>query len=124
MTPLGWFLVSYYGLAVLWGAHSAAATPPAGGDLVFQIALALCLGIWAVADAHERGSPIPRSQRIWFLLLARLVVPGYVIVTRGWQGLGWVVLHLIGWIVVATLAMNFTGFLNLGDAWWKTIGFE
>jgi hypothetical protein len=53
------------------------------------------------------------------LLLSWLVVPGYVVVTRGWKGLGWVVFHVIAWIVITTLAMHVTGYLYFGDVWWR-----
>ena len=122
--PLAWFCVAFYGLAILWGARSAVASERSASDFVFQVVLAMCLGIWAVTDARQREKPIPRSQQFWFLILAWLVVPGYVIVTRGWKGLGWIALNALSWFAIATLAMHITGFIYYGDAWWPVLGFE
>jgi hypothetical protein len=119
--PAVWFCVSYYALALWSGARSAVVSERSAGDFIFQVVLALCLGIWATADARLRQKPIPRSQQLWFFVLAGVVVPGYVIVTRGWKGLGWVVLHIVGWIVVSTLAMHMTGFAYFGGAWQKAL---
>ncbi len=85
--------------------------------------MALFLSLWAVADARQRQRPIPRSQQFWFFVLAGLVVPGYVIMTRGWRGAGWVVLHAVAWYGIATLTMHVTGYLYFGDAWWAAMGF-
>jgi len=104
MTPLGWFCLGYYLHADLWGVHSAVASEEAADDLVFSFALAVSLCAWALADARQRQKPIPRSQQIWFYVFAPLVVPGYVILTRGWRGLGWVLFHALGWFVIANLA--------------------
>ena len=121
--PLVWFCVGYYVLAILAGIQSAVGSEQSTGQVLMQVALALCLGLWAVADARQRGKPIPRSQQLWFLVLAGLVVPGYVIVTRGWKGAGWVVLHAVAWYALATLTMHITGYLYFGDEWWAAMGF-
>jgi len=117
--PLVWFGVSYYSLAALWGVHSSIAAEDSLAELILRIALVLCLALWAVADASRRQKPIPRSQQFWFLLLAGILVPIYVIATRGWKGAGWIVLHILGWFAVATLAMHVTGFIYFGDRWWQ-----
>ena len=57
------------------------------------------------------------------MIFAGLVVPGYVVVTRGWKGLGWVALHAVGWVVISTLAMHIAGFIYFGNAWWAALGF-
>lgn len=124
MTPLAWFCIGYYALAILWGARSAVASERSAGDLVFQVMLALCLGAWAIADARRRQKPIPRSRQFWFFILAWAVVPGYVIVTRGWKGLGWTVLHFVGWYAIAVLAMGLTGLIYFGDEWWAAMAGE
>jgi hypothetical protein len=119
--PLFWFCIAYYLLAVLWGARGAFISERTTGDLLLQIALALCLGVWAVTDARQRHKPIPRSQQFWFLVLAGLMVPGYVIFTRGWKGIGWVILHAVTWMVIATLSMHLIGFTYFGSAWWAAM---
>ena len=56
---------------------------------------------------------------MWFLLFAIIVVPCYAILTRGWKGLGWVTLHLVGWLVASFLAMNVLGTIRYGAQWWN-----
>ena len=117
--PLVWFCISYYSLAAFWGVHSAVAAEESPAEFILQIGLVLCLSLWAVADSRRRQKPIPRSLQFWFFLLAGILVPAYFIVTRGWKGAGWIVLHILGWFAVATLAMHITGFFYFGDRWWQ-----
>jgi len=88
------------------------------------MAMAVCLGAWAIADARRRQKPIPRSQKLWYVVFAGLVVPGYVILTRGWRGLGWVVFHAATWMTIAAIALQITGFIYFGHAWWRVQGVE
>lgn len=104
--PLVWFCVLYYALAIAWGIHSAVAAEPSAGDFVLSVLLALCLGVWATVDASRRQQPIPRSRQFWYLALAWIVVPGYVIGSRGWKGVGWVALHAATWILIADNVLN------------------
>lgn len=111
MTPLAWFCAGYYLHAVLVGIRDVFVPGRSGTELVFNFAIAVFLCSWALADARRRRQPIPRSQQIWFFAFALLVVPGYVILTRGWKGLGWVSLHALGWLTIANLATYATRFL-------------
>ncbi len=120
---LVWFYVWFYTIAILWGAQGAVASVQSGGDAIFQLSSALCLGMWAVADARQRQKPIPFFQQQWFFIFAGLVVPAYVIVTRGWKGIGWVALSAVSWFAAATLAMHVAGFIYFGSAWWAALGF-
>jgi hypothetical protein len=120
--PLPWFLVSFYSLAILWGVRSAIYLEPSSTTLLLQLAIYLCLGLWAVADARQRQRPFPRSAQFWVLTLAFVAVPGYVVATRGWKGLLWVVLHALAWFTITTLAMHVTGALYFGDLWWQHFG--
>ncbi len=124
MSPLTLFCIGYYALAVLSGARSAVFSERTAGDVVIQMALAICLGVWAVADARQREKPIPRSQQLWLFILAAVVVPGYVIITRGWKGIGWVGLHTVSWVVLWIAAMHTAGFIYFGNAWWPVLGFK
>lgn len=117
MRPLGWFLLAFYALAVLWGARSAFVVERQVSVFFMEFLVSLSLAMWATADARQRQQPIPRSLHMWFLWLATILVPGYVLLSRGWRGIGWVVLNGLAWIVVATLAMNIAGFLYFGVAW-------
>ena len=103
-----WFLIAFYVLAAFAGIRGtirvAYDAQSSGLDILLPIADAVCLGCWTLADAKRRGHHIPSNTRLWFFLLAGIVVPGYVIWSRGWRGLGWVALNCIGWFAVATLA--------------------
>ena len=102
---LRFFYLEYYTLAILWGCYSALTANvyvSALFDLLFRVAMSVCLALWAVADARQFYKPIPRFQQQWFVLLALVLVPGYVIVTRRWRGVGWVLVHALGWMLIST----------------------
>jgi hypothetical protein len=119
--PLARFCLAFYTLAILSGVQAAVIPERSASALVLGFATVLTLCVWALDDARRRQKPIPRSQKIWFFVFAVIVVPGYVIGTRGWRGIGWVVFHGVGWLVFSTLAMNVTGSLYYGDAWWEAV---
>jgi hypothetical protein len=88
-------LLAYYGLAALWGARNAYAWQPSLLDLLVPLALSWALARWAFADAAARGRPLPELSRHWFFLLALVLVPAYVVRSRGGRGLLLVVLHAV-----------------------------
>lgn len=96
-------------------------TSPALSDLVLPMALYICLCSWALADARERQLPIARSLQIWFYCFAPIVVPGYVLGTRGWPGLAWLLFHVLAWFALATMVMNVVGYAYWGSAWWQSL---
>ncbi len=116
--PTVLFCAAFYTLAALSGGRSTIGDDGGPERLLINIALALTLGLWATQDASRRGKPIPRSQQMWFLLFAIVVVPCYVILTRGWKGLGWVTLHVLGWLVTSFVAMSVMGTIRYGAEWW------
>lgn len=89
-------------------AHSA------GVRFLLTVLGALNLGIWAVLDAKRRGRPIPLTAQPWFVLLAGVVVPGYVIYSRKLRGLGWVALHFVGGYVTYYAAFALTAAIAYG----------
>lgn len=117
-----WFLIGFYSLAVLWGIRNIYHNQPSMLDLLIPIALSICLGWWAVTDARRRRQPIPLTAQVWFFILAVLVVPGYVIWSRGWRGMAWVALHLFIWYLVVTIAFHLGGVLVYGKAWLQALG--
>jgi hypothetical protein len=104
------FLIVFYILAVVWGA-SVRSGVSSGVERLVSVAGAIALGWWSVADANRRRSPIPRFSRPWFFLLAGLVVPVYVIWSRGWRGAGWVVLNALLWLVLGNAVMYLGWFI-------------
>ncbi len=115
-------LVALYTLAVAWGVRSIHFWEPSRMDVVLHVAAALALGWWAIVDARGRRHPIPLLSRPWFFLGAGLLVPGYVVWTRRWKGLGWLALNGALWYAVATLVMHVGGWLVFGDEWLRALG--
>jgi hypothetical protein len=117
-----WFLVAFYALAVVWGVRNVRFWEPSALDQLIPIALAICLGWWAIVDARRRRHPIPMLARPWFFLLAGLVVPGYVIWSRRWRGAVWVILLGILWFGLGTIVMHVGGVIVFGDEWQRVFG--
>src|SRR4030095_788032 len=93
------------GIAALWGLRLVHYTQQSAVDLFAPLAMAVTLGWWAIADSIARERPIPMGTRVWFLLLAGILVPGYFVWTRGWRGALAVVLGAAAWYAVCLLAM-------------------
>jgi len=110
-----WLLAALYGLAVFWGIRGIYASEPSRLDLLVQLAFIIALGWWTIVDARRRQRPIPLLARPWFFLAGGFLVPLYVIWSRRWRGLGWMILHAALWFAVATLVMNVGGWIVFGD---------
>jgi hypothetical protein len=50
-------------------------------------------------------------------LLAAILAPSYIIWIRRWRGVGWLVLHAVLWIALATLFMHVGGVIVFGRDW-------
>ncbi len=107
-------LVAFYALAVPWGFRNVYIQLPSALDLMFPFILAGLLCWWAVIDARRRGRPIPLLARPWFFLGAAAMVPGYIVWSRRWRGAGWIVLHAVLWMVLASAVMIAGNLLLLG----------
>jgi hypothetical protein len=101
-----WFPLAFYALAIVAGIRGAYASQSSKLDLLLPIAEAVCLGWWALVDARRRGHYIPTTARWWFVVLAGIVVPAYVIWSRGWRGLVWVAVNFFAWVALTTLAVT------------------
>lgn len=115
------FIAAFYGLAVMSGLRGVYHSQRFLFDLMLPLALAITLGCWAVVDSKRRGRPIPLLARQWFVLLAGVVVPGYVIWSRRWRGVGLVILHVLGWYLLFVIAMHAGGTLVFGREWWRAM---
>jgi hypothetical protein len=98
-----WFLIAFYALAVVAGIRGAYESESSALDVLLPIADAVCLGLWALADAKRRGHYIPTTARWLFFVLAGILVPAYVIWSRGWRGLWWVAVNFVAWVALATV---------------------
>lgn len=112
-----WFLLAFHGFAVLWGIRNIRYWENSAVDFYFPIVNSIILGWWALVDARRRHHPIPLLAKPWFFLVAGLVVPGYVIWSRSWKGLGWVVLNAFAWYLITLVFMLAGGYLVFGEDW-------
>ncbi|QEL19571.1 hypothetical protein [Limnoglobus roseus] len=117
-----WFLIAFYALAVGLGVRSIRPSDPSAFDLVGPLLFAVCLGWWGIVDARRRRQPIPLLSRPWFFLAAGIVVPMYVVYSRGWRGVGWIVLNAALWFTLSSVVM-YAGWLMIhGEAGWRALG--
>ena len=101
-----WFLLAYYLLYAMWGVRSAWPTVPSRLDIMVPLALYTVASWWVIVDDRARGRAIPLLSQHWFFLAAGLLVPGYVIWSRGWRGVGYVALHGVLGYLLATVCMD------------------
>ncbi len=69
-------------------------------------ALALPPAYWMINDAKLRGTFVPHVVQPLVVLLWGLIVPIYLLVTRKWWGLLYLVLHCVCGTVVSVIAYN------------------
>jgi hypothetical protein len=100
------FLLVYYLLFAMWGVRSAWPTVPSRLDIMVPLALYAIASCWVIVDDRARGRAIPLLSQQWFFLAAGLLVPVYVIWSRGWRGVGYVALHGVLGYLLATVCMN------------------
>ena len=112
-----WFLVAYYLLALLWGVRNGWFWVPSRLDVLVPAALYAAGGWWAVVDSRARGHALSRAAQQWLFVAGGFLLPGYVIWSRGWRGLGYVLLHGALGCVAAAVAMNIVGWLAVRGEW-------
>lgn len=100
-----WFLIAYYLLCVMWGVRNASQTVPSRLDIMVPLALYAVASWWVITDARARGRAIPLLSQQWFFFGAGLLVPAYVIWSRGWRGVGYLFLHGVLGYLLATVCM-------------------
>lgn len=101
----GWLLGCFYALAVVWGVRYAYYPTPSVLEILVPLAMCAVMSTWAVSDSIARRRPIPLLARFWFFVLAGIVVPGYIIWSRGWPGVGKLFVHSIAWYALCVAAM-------------------
>ncbi|MDY0168228.1 MAG: hypothetical protein RBS80_16890 [Thermoguttaceae bacterium] len=101
-----WFLVAFYAVGVIHGLRSMYYWQPSVLDWLIQWTMYLCLAVWGVVDARKMRRPIPESAQQWFLFFAGITVPVYVVWTRHWRGVAYVLLHAFLWYALALVIAN------------------
>lgn len=112
-----WLLLAYYSLCVIWGVRNAWQSVPMRLDILVPLALYTAGSWWVIVDARTRGRAVPLHSRQLFFLIAALLIPAYVVWSRGWRGLGYLMLHgVLGYLLTA-IVMNVVGRLVHGAQW-------
>jgi hypothetical protein len=75
---------------------------------------------WCVVDARRRGRPLLPAVQLIALLLWFVAVPIYLLASRGWRGLGWALLNLVGLYVTIFVTYFGTYCLAYGTAAFKS----
>jgi hypothetical protein len=114
-------LVVFYGLAAIWGMRNVYFWQRSLLDLMIPLSVMIVLYAWTIADARRQRIPIPMFARTWLFLFAVIAVPGYVLWSRGWLGLAWLFLHLMGWYLVGAVCMHLVGTWIYGVEWLRAI---
>ena len=94
------FLFGFYAVACLYGIRDIYPKEHSILDFLLPIAAAFVLGLWAVADSQSSEHPIPLLSRSWLFLFAPPAVAFYLIWSRGWRGVGLLLLHFFGFCFV------------------------
>ena len=87
------------GLALVTVRHPGGGLPP-GVDYVSRAAFALIMAFWVTADARKRHRPLCYDYDGFVFFLWPVVVPVYLIRTRGWRALLTLLCFLGLWVVV------------------------
>jgi hypothetical protein len=110
-------VVCFYLLAVINGAIEASPPKVLAVDVLVALAAATVAAYGCVVDSRIVGRPVLQSLH-WVLFVAwPVAVPIYLLYSRRLRGLGILVLHAIGLLLVATVAFHLTGYLAYGSAW-------
>src|SRR3569623_343089 len=110
------FLVAFYLLAVIGGIRQVRSGELPIVDILFPLAMGVCLGVWAVADSKHRGRPIPFNTRWSFGGFGCFQVTCYLIWSRGWRVLCWVIANAIAWTVLSVAATMTSSLILRGAA--------
>lgn len=92
-----WFLAAWYALAPMIGFSETFGLVSSRLMYLQTFGPSLCLAGWAITDSIRRRRPIPILSWDWYTLAAVVLVPLYVVRTRGVSGVGRVLLHAVLW---------------------------
>ena len=96
-TLLLWLYAFALSLVSIW--HPEGALPP-GADLASRAAFFLILSFWVTADARKRHHPLCYDYDSFVFFLWPVVVPVYLLRTRGWRALLTGLCFLGIWVVM------------------------
>jgi hypothetical protein len=97
------FMILALYVVVAVGGIARVANPSSWILVLYALLLATIATEWCVLDAYQRGRPIVSVVQMIMFFTWPLAVPVYLIVSRGWRGVAYAVLHAIGLYATATL---------------------
>lgn len=109
-----WLLATLFLCAIAQGVRSIRMEQSSNMDLVLPLVGVVACGWWAIVDARARGHPIPFLSRPWFFILGGVVVPFYIVWSRRWMGVLWLILIPFLWVALATAIVVVGRLLLLG----------
>jgi hypothetical protein len=107
--------VGFYVAAALTGVTDALSN----NALVYYLSatlLACSAGGWCAADASRSRNPMTWAVQLLTFLFWPIAVPIYLIVSRGWRGLGWLILNAVAVYATICVAYFATVYLYWGPA--------
>lgn len=69
---------------------------------------------WVITDAKTYGHSVPHIAQMILLSFWAVLIPAYLILTRGFRGMLWSLLHLIAIAVMSWLGAVFGEFAPIG----------
>jgi hypothetical protein len=106
------FLIVFFTIGFAIGATD----PTENSDLEFllSVGLAFSMAWWTITDASDRGHPFRLSIRLLVIVFGGFAAPLYVLWTRRWKGIVWIVLVALG-LVIASEAGYYLPRLAFGE---------
>ena len=85
---------------------------------IFAIGLVLFLSIWAFHNSRQRNVWFPFALRILYIVFCPLSFAVYILATRKWMGLVWIVVNIIGIAIISNIAFYAAYYVIYFGGWW------
>ncbi len=115
-SDLRWLIALGFYIATALGGLTEALSQNALVHYLDALLLACSAAGWCVVDARRRDKKFPWAVQFLTLLFWIVAVPIYLIVSRGWSGLGWTFLNAIGFLATFVVANLVTYYVAFGPA--------
>ena len=97
-----WLFLAYcYGLTFFIGYLVAVPPQRTGMILLCQCLLYASGATWVINDARRRKRPFTAAIGFWLYITAFISTPIYILCSRGWKGLAYLGLFLVGWYFIS-----------------------
>jgi len=116
-----WCSVYYLIVAVVGICQPFIVALDSDASYLSKVVVAFPGAYWLIRDAKVRGMHVPHVIQPGIVSCWTLVVPIYIIRTRGWRGVGYITLHIAGTIMVG-LAGHYISAYLLWPVVFPTVG--